>query len=390
MKLKISKRAEKIKPSATLAVAALAREMKLAGRPVRAFSTGEPDFRSPACAVRAAADAMARGETHYTATSGIPELKAAIAGYYKRRFGLDYAPSEIIVSAGAKAALFEALSVLVDDGDEVLLPKPAWVSYVEQVELAGGAAKTVDTSATGFVPTKEKVLAAVSDKTVGIIVNTPHNPTGAVYDKNAVLALADVAMERGLWVIFDEIYERLVYGGARHVNMVQAAPDIRDRVILINGVSKAFSMTGWRIGCALGPKDVIKKMDDIQSQIASNPSSIAQWASVGAYAGGDGETEGRRVEFERRRDILLGILDRVEGLAVTRPDGAFYVFLDVRDTKIPDDMEFCRRILEEKNVALVPGAAFLAPGFVRMSYACSEENIRVGAERIGEFIRGLA
>ena len=390
MKLKISKRAEKIKPSATLAISALAREMTSAGRPVLSFSAGEPDFRSPECAIQAAADAMARGETHYTATSGIPELKAAIAGYYKRRFGLDYAPSEIIVSAGAKAALFEVLSVLVDEGDEVLLPRPAWVSYVEQVELAGGTAKTVETSDTGFVPAKERVLAALSDKTVGIIVNTPHNPTGAVYGESAVLALADMAREHGLWVIFDEIYERLVYGGARHVNMVQAAPDIRDRVILINGVSKLFSMTGWRIGCALGPKDIIKKMDDIQGQIASNPSSIAQWASVGAYAGAEGEAESRRAEFERRRDILLGILDGIEGLKVTRPDGAFYAFLDVRGTKMPDDMEFCRRILEEKNVALVPGGAFLAPGFVRMSYACSEENIRVGAARIGEFVKELA
>ncbi|MDR0654670.1 MAG: aminotransferase class I/II-fold pyridoxal phosphate-dependent enzyme, partial [Synergistaceae bacterium] len=247
-----------------------------------------------------------------------------------------------------------------------------------------------ETSDTGFVPTKERVLAALSDKTVGIIVNTPHNPTGAVYGESAVLALADAARERGLWVIYDEIYERLVYGGARHVNIVRAAPDIRDRVILINGVSKAFSMTGWRIGCALGPKDIIKKMDDIQSQIASNPSSIAQWASVGAYAGAEDEVEARRAEFERRRDILLGILDGIEGLDVTRPDGAFYAFLDVRGTKIPDDMEFCRRILDEKNIALVPGSAFLAPGFVRMSYACSERNIRIGAERIGEFIRGLA
>jgi aspartate aminotransferase len=333
---------------------------------------------------------MARGETRYTATSGIPELKAAIAGYYKGRFGLEYKPSEVIVTGGAKAALFEAISVLVDEGDEVLLPRPAWVSYVEQIELAGGTAKTADTSDTGFVPTKERMLAALSDKTVGIIINTPHNPTGAVYGESAALAVADIARERGLWVIYDEIYERLVYGGARHVNIVQAAPDIRDRVILINGVSKTFSMTGWRIGYALGPEDIIKKMDDIQSQIASNPSSISQWASVGAYAGADDETEARRAEFERRRDVLLGILGGIEGLSITRPDGAFYAFLDVRGTKIPDDMEFCRRLLEEKNVALVPGAAFLAPGFVRMSYACSEENIRVGATRIGEFIRGLA
>ncbi|MDR3166018.1 MAG: aminotransferase class I/II-fold pyridoxal phosphate-dependent enzyme, partial [Synergistaceae bacterium] len=224
MKLKISKKAEKIKPSATLAVSALAREMKSAGRPVLSFSAGEPDFRTPECAIQAAVDAMERGETRYTATSGIPELKTAIAEYYKRRFGLDYAPSEIIVSAGAKAALFEVLSVLVDEGDEVLLPKPAWVSYVEQIELAGGTAKIVDTSDTGFIPSKERVLAALSDKTVGIIINTPHNPTGVVYGESGVLALADAARKHGLWVIYDEIYERLVYGSAQHVNIVQAAP----------------------------------------------------------------------------------------------------------------------------------------------------------------------
>jgi aspartate aminotransferase len=333
---------------------------------------------------------MARGETRYTATSGIPELKSAITGYYKRRFGLEYSPSEVIVSGGAKQALYETISVLVDEGDEVLLPSPAWVSYVEQIELAGGRARAIDTSDTGFVPAKERILAAASDRTVGMIINTPNNPTGAVYPPDAVLAIADAARERGLWIIFDEIYERLVYGGAVHSNIARAAPDIRDRVILINGVSKLFSMTGWRIGYAIGPKEIIKKADDLQSQISSAPSSIAQWAAVGAFAGADEEVESHRAEFERRRDILMDLLGGIERLKVSRPDGAFYAFFDVRDTKIPDDMEFCRRILEEKNVALVPGAAFLAPGFVRMSYACSEENIRAGAERIAEFVMGFS
>jgi aspartate aminotransferase len=354
------------------------------------FSAGEPDFRSPAGAIRAAADAMARGETRYTAASGIPELKSAITGYYKRRFGLEYSPSEAIVSAGAKQALYEAVSVLVDEGDEVLLPSPAWVSYVEQIELAGGRARAIDTSDTGFIPAKERILAALSDRTVGMIINTPNNPTGAVYPPDTILAIADVARERGLWIIFDEIYERLVYGGAVHTNIVRAAPDIRDRTLLINGVSKLFSMTGWRIGYAMGPKEIIKKMDDLQSQISSNPSSIGQWASAGAFAGGDEEVESHRAEFERRRDILMDLLGGIEGLKVSRPEGAFYALLDVSNTRLPDDMEFCRRILEEKNVALGPGAAFLAPGFVRMSYACSEENIRAGAARIDEFIRGLA
>jgi aspartate aminotransferase len=210
-----------------------------------------------------------------------------------------------------------------------------------------------------------------------------------VYDEKTLRMLAGVARDHGLWIIFDEIYERLVYGDAKHNDILNIAPDIRDRAILVNGVSKAYSMTGWRIGYALGPRDIIVKMDDIQSHLASNPSSIAQWASVGAVEGAEADVEISRAEFERRRDILCGLLSGVRGLKFNKPDGAFYMFLDVRDTPIPDDLEFCRRILEEKFVALVPGEAFFAPGFVRMSYACSESDIREGAARIREFIESV-
>jgi aspartate aminotransferase len=376
-------------PSATLVVSALARELKSEGRPVLSFSAGEPDFASPPPAIAAARDAMERGETHYTSNSGIPELKRAIAEYYRGRFGLEYAPAEIIVSCGGKHVLYEAVQSLVDPGDEVLLFAPYWVSYVEQIRMAEGMPVTVDTAGANFLPTSEATRGAVTGRTVGMILNTPNNPTGAVYGEETLAMLADAAREHGLWIIYDEIYERFVYGETRHYNRLQVAPDIRDRVIIVNGVSKAYSMTGWRIGYALGPKDVIAKMDGIQGHLTSNPSSIAQWASVGAIEGAEGEIERNRAEFERRRDIIFALLSGIKGLEINLPDGAFYAFFDVRGTKIPDDMEFCRRILEEKYVALVPGAAFFAPGFVRMSYACSEEDIRAGAARIKEFVESL-
>jgi aspartate aminotransferase len=350
---------------------------------------GEPDFSSPKPALEAAREAMDRGETHYTANSGIPELKRAVAEYYKRHFGLEYSPKEIIVSGGAKQILYEALQVLVDTGDEVLIPVPAWVSYVEQAQMAEGIVRAVETSDTGFVPTRERMENALSDRTVGMIINTPNNPTGAVYGEDVIGTLAGVARENGLWVIFDEIYERLVYGNAAHKNILQASPDIRDRVLIVNGVSKAYSMTGWRIGYALGPEEIISKMDDIQSQLASNPSSISQWASVGAIEHAESDIEPCRAEFERRRDIVFSLLSEVEGLRLARPDGAFYAFLDVRGSKIPDDAAFCRRILEEKYVALVPGTSFMAPGFIRMSYACSEQELREGVSRIKEFMQSL-
>ena len=387
MKLKISRRISEIQPSATLAISGLARELKAKGRPVLSFSAGEPDFASPESAVKAARDAMERGETHYTANSGVPELKRAITAYYKKRFDLDFSPSEIIVSSGAKQSLYQALQTLADMDEEVLLPNPAWVSYVEQIRLAGAEDVIIDTSAAGFVPTRESMEAALSKKTVGMILNTPNNPTGVVYGRDTLEMLADIARRNDLWIIFDEIYERFVYGEAKHYNILQIAPDLRDRVIIVNGVSKAYSMTGWRIGYALGPKEAIAKMDDIQSHLNSNPSSIAQWASVGAIEDGESYIENNRREFERRRDLLMELLSGVDGLRIERPDGAFYAFIDVRNSSAPDDNEFCRRILEEKFVALVPGDAFFAPGYLRMSYACSEADIREGTERIKEFLR---
>ncbi len=385
----MSKRILEIQPSATLSISAKAKNMKAEGKPVISFSLGEPDFNSPECASKAAIDAINRGESHYTLNSGIPELRKEVSNYYKRRFNLEYAPDEVLIAPGAKPLLYQALQMLVDPGDEVLLFSPAWVSYVEQVHLAGGKDIIVDTLKTDLIPTKEAIEDVLSSKTVGMIINSPSNPSGAIYDEETLKMIADIAREKDLWIIFDEIYERLVYGPAKHVNILNVAPDLRDRVIIINGASKAYAMTGWRIGYALAPKPLIAKMNTLQTHLTSNASSIAQWAAWGAVKDADPDVEKMRQAFEERRGVILGLVRDMPYVKVRDPEGAFYIFIDVRESPIPDDMVFCEKLLEEKFVAAVPGAAFFAPGFIRFSYACSMENIREGMGRLKEFLSSL-
>ena len=387
--MKMSKRILEIQPSATLSISAKAKTMKAEGKPIISFSLGEPDFNSPECASKAAIDAINRGESHYTLNSGIIELRKEICNYYKRRFGLEYTPDEVLVAPGAKPLLYEALQMLVDPGDEVLLFSPAWVSYVEQVHLAGGKDVIVDTLKTDLIPTKEAIDAVLSDKTVGMIINSPSNPSGAIYNEETLKMIADVAREKDLWIIFDEIYERLVYAPAKHVNILNVAPDLRDKVIIINGASKAYAMTGWRIGYALAPKPLIAKMNTLQTHLTSNASSIAQWAAWGAVKDADPDVEKMREAFEERRKVILELVRSMPYVKVRDPEGAFYIFIDVRESPIPDDIKFCEKLLEEKFVAAVPGAAFFAPGFVRFSYACSMENIREGMQRLKEFLQAL-
>ncbi len=387
--MKMSKRILEIKPSATLSISAKAKTMKAEGKPIISFSLGEPDFNSPECASKAAIDAINRGESHYTLNSGIIELRKEICNYYKRRFGLEYTPDEVLVAPGAKPLLYEALQMLVDPGDEVLLFSPAWVSYVEQVHLAGGKDVIVDTLKTDLIPTKEAIEAVLSDKTVGMIINSPSNPSGAIYNEETLKMIADVAREKDLWIIFDEIYERLVYAPAKHVNILNVAPDLRDKVIIINGASKAYAMTGWRIGYALAPKPLIAKMNTLQTHLTSNASSIAQWAAWGAVKDADPDVEKMREAFEERRKVILELVRSMPYVKVRDPEGAFYIFIDVRESPIPDDIKFCEKLLEEKFVAAVPGAAFFAPGFVRFSYACSMENIREGMGRLKAFLQSL-
>ena len=387
--MKLSKRILEIQPSATISISAKAKAMKAEGKPVLSFSVGEPDFNSPECASKAAIEAIQRGESHYTLNSGIIELRKEVCNYYKRRFGLEYAPDEVLVAPGAKPLLYEALQMFVDPGDEVLLFSPAWVSYVEQIHLAGGKESIVDTLKTDLIPTKEAIEAVLSDKTVGMIINSPSNPTGAIYGEETLKMIADIARERDLWIIFDEIYERLAYAPANHINILSVAPDLRDKTILVNGASKAYAMTGWRIGYALGPKALIAKMNTLQTHLTSNASSIAQWAAWGAVKDADPDVEKMREAFEERRSVILGLIRDMPYVKVRDPEGAFYVFIDVRESPIPDDMEFCEKLLEEKYVAAVPGTAFFAPGFVRFSYACSMENIREGMGRLKEFLSSL-
>lgn len=387
--MKMSKRILEIQPSATLSISAKAKTMKAEGKPMISFSLGEPDFNSPECASKAAIEAIERGESHYTLNSGILELRKEVCNYYKRRFGLEYAPDEVLIAPGAKPLLYQALQMFVDPGDEVLLFSPAWVSYVEQIHLAGGKEVIVDTLKTDLIPTKEAVEAVLSNKTVGMIINSPSNPSGAIYNEETLKMIADIAREKDLWIIFDEIYERLVYAPAKHVNILNVAPDLRDKVILINGASKAYAMTGWRIGYALGPKPLIAKMNTLQTHLTSNASSIAQWAAWGAVKDADPDVEKMREAFEERRGVILGLVRDMPYVKVRDPEGAFYIFIDVRESPIPDDMKFCEKLLEEKFVAAVPGAAFYAPGFVRFSYACSMDNIREGMGRLKEFLQSL-
>lgn len=387
--MKMSQRIQAMKPSVTISISGKAKTMKAEGKPVLSFSVGEPDFNSPECASKAAIDAINRGESHYTLNPGIVELRQEVCNYYKRSFNLDYTPAEVIIAPGAKPLLYEALQVLADPGDEVILFAPAWVSYVEQIHLAGATEKLVDTVSTGLEPTRENLEKAIGPKTVGMIINSPNNPTGAMMSEETLKMIAEVAKEKDLWIIFDEIYERLAYNGAKHINILQVAPELRDRTILINGASKAYAMTGWRIGYALGSKEMIAQMNKLQTHLTSNATSIAQWAAVGALREGDAVVEEMRKAFEERRKVILGLIGDMPYVKVREPEGAFYVFIDIRECPLPDDMEFCERLLEEKLVAAVPGAAFYAPGFVRFSYACSMESIKEGMGRLKEFLKSL-
>ncbi len=394
--MKFSQKVLRMKPSATLAVSEKAKKLKAEGKPVIALSMGEPDFDTPKPAVEAAIEAMKRGETHYTISTGIPELRSAVADYYRERFGVSYSPKEITVCVGAKHALFTIMQTILDEGDEVIMPTPAWVSYADHVDCAGGRAAIVDTSETGFLPTRELLEKALSPRTVAVLVNTPNNPTGAVYPPEVVEDIARFCLEHDLWLIYDEIYERLVYEG-EHYNPVQLLPECKRNTVLVNGVSKAYAMTGWRIGYALGPEEFISKMAVIQGHITTNACSVAQWASVGAIRGAEEDVKRMVEAFKERRDYVVDRLSRMPHIRANRPSGAFYVFVDVRGTfgkrwgdhLISDDVSFCEALTASKYVALVPGEAFFAPGFVRISYAASYEELKEACDRMESFLGEL-
>lgn len=395
--MKLSQRILGMKPSATLAVDAKAKELKSQGKNVISFGSGEPDFTSPEAAFRYAKEAMENGKTHYTPTSGIPELRKEICTYYKDEFGLEFQPDQVVVGSGAKPCIYEALAAIIDPGDEIILLAPAWVSYIEQIHLLDGKTVIVDTESNGFVPKIEDIEAAVTDRTEALLLNSPSNPTGIIYDEKTLRGLGDIAIKHDLWLIWDEIYEQLVYGGNKHYNPLQLMPELASRIIIINGVSKAYAMTGWRIGYSIAPKALAAKINDFQSHLTSNASSIAQWAAVGAMKESIADVQKMKTAFDSRRELICGLLHAMPHISFPEPEGAFYVFINIKEClgmtyegqQIDDDIDFCNMLLEGELVAVVPGSAFLAPGYLRISYASSPEEIKEGMRRLHAFLDKL-
>jgi aspartate aminotransferase len=388
--IRLSARARRLAPSPTLAISAKARALRAQGIDVISFSAGEPDFDTPERVKAAAARALAEGRTKYTDTAGIPELRAAVCAKLKRDNGLDYEPADVVVSVGAKHTLYNICAVLVDPGDEVLVPAPYWVSYTEQVRLCEGTPVIVPTDeARGFQLDVAALRAAVTPRTRLLILNTPNNPTGAVFPRADLQAVAALAVERGFWVVADECYEALSYEG-RVASIAALGPEIKARTLVVNTCSKAYAMTGWRIGYMAGPREVARVAGDFQSQCTSNPASVAQWAAVEALTGPQDDVAKMAGEFDRRRHAMVEGLSRVPGLRCRLPQGAFYAFPDVsglfgrrwRGQPLRTSADVAAFLLEEARVAAVPGADFGSDRHLRLSYACGLDTIREGLARI--------
>ncbi len=390
----------RVKPSATIAVAQKARELKASGMDVIGLGAGEPDFDTPDNIKQAAKDAIDRGETKYTPVSGIPPLRQAIADKFKRENGLNYDASQVIVGTGGKQILFNAFMATMNEGDEVIIPRPYWVSYPEMVAICGGTPVFVETTIeNNFKLQPAQLEAAISDKTKWFMFNSPSNPSGAAYSHDELKALTDVLMRHPhVWVLTDDMYEHLVYGDFEFVTPAQVEPGLYDRTLTMNGVSKAYAMTGWRIGYAAGPVELIKAMDMIQGQQTSGACSIAQWASLEALKGTQDFIAERCKVFEERRDMVVSMLNQATGLNCPKPEGAFYVYpscagLIGKSTpegkKIENDEDFVTALLEAEGVAVVHGGAFgLGPNF-RISYATSTEALEEACNRIQRFCASL-
>ena len=394
----LAKRLATLAPSATLAVQAKAKELKSRGIDVISFGAGEPDFDTPERIKDAAVQAMRRGQTKYTEVGGIPELRAAVCAKFKRDNGLDYEPADVLISCGAKHTLYNIFVALLDPGDEVIVPSPYWVSYPEQVRLLDGVAVTVPTrEATGFDLDPEHVAAAITPRTKLIVLNSPNNPTGAVFSSGALQAVGRLACERNLWLVSDECYEALTFEG-RHISVASFGPEVKARTIVVNTCSKAYAMTGWRIGFAAGPRAIIRAMTDVQSQVTSNPSSVAQWAAVEALSGPQDEVAKMAGEFDRRRRLIIDGLNALPGVRCVMPKGAFYAFADVSGlfgrrasggAPLAGSGDVASFLLEHARVAVVPGADFGSDAHVRLSYATSAELIQEGLRRMRDAIAKL-
>lgn len=397
--MKLSKRLDVIEPSMTLKVTQRAAELKAQGIDVISFGAGEPDFDTPVHIKEAAKKALDAGATKYTAVAGTPELRKAVAAWFSKDHGIDVSVSEVMVSAGAKQVIYQAFQALCDEGDEVILPAPYWVSYSEIAKLAGAVpVPVVSTAANNFEVKVEDIAKAITPKTKMIVVVSPSNPTGAVYSEATLRGISDLVVKHNLWMLTDDIYRYLCYGDAKFVQPVTFGPEVRKRTIIADGVSKAYAMTGWRIGFAMAPKEVIEAMVTLQGQSTTNAAAVSQAAALAALTGPQDEVERMRVEFDKRRQYMVKTLNAMPGVKCSEPKGAFYCFPDVSSyngKKTPDgkvianDLDLCDYLITEGRVALVPGSAFFAPGFVRLSYATSQANIEKGLVRIGEALAKL-
>ncbi|MCG3089919.1 pyridoxal phosphate-dependent aminotransferase [Sporosarcina sp. MB25] len=387
----LASRVSTLTPSTTLAITAKAKEMKDAGIDVIGLGAGEPDYNTPANILEAAYESMKDGKTKYTPSGGLPALKDAIIEKLQRDQGLAYARNEIMVGVGAKHVLYTLFQVIINPGDEVIIPVPYWVSYPEQVKLAGGKPVFVEAGADAhFKVTAEQIRAAITDKTKAVIVNSPGNPTGMIYSEEELKQIAEVCKEKDVWIISDEIYEKLIYGDAKHTSIAQLSEDAKQRTFIINGVSKSHSMTGWRIGYIAGDKEVVSAMTNLASHSTSNPTTTSQYATIEAYNGPQDAVEVMRQDFESRLEKVYPQLAAIPGFKVVKPQGAFYLLPEVSEavekTGFSNVDEFASALLTEAKVAVIPGSGFGSPDTIRLSYATSIDLIEEAIKRMREFV----
>ena len=393
---RVSRRIGAIAESATLAVDAKAKALKAAGRPVIGFGAGEPDFATPAAIVEAAVEAARDPKNHrYTPAAGLPELREAIAVKTARDSGLAVSASQVLVTNGGKQAVYQAFATLLDPGDEVLLPAPFWTTYPEAIALAGGVSEQIDTDeSSGFRVTVAQLEAARTPRTKALLFCSPSNPTGAVYTPAQVEAIGRWAVEHGIWVLTDEIYEHLVYGDAIFASMPVVVPELVDTCVVLNGVAKTYAMTGWRVGWMIGPGDVIKAATNLQSHLTSNVANVSQRAALAAVSGDLSAVAMMREAFDRRRQTMVRMLNEIPGVSCVEPQGAFYAYpsvkailgLELRGRRPASSAELAELVLEEAEVAVVPGEAFGTPGYFRLSYALGDDDLVEGVHRLGKLL----
>ncbi|MFD4706585.1 pyridoxal phosphate-dependent aminotransferase [Gottfriedia sp. NPDC058432] len=390
--MKLAKRVSALTPSTTLAITAKAKEMKDQGIDVIGLGAGEPDFNTPIEIIEAAYSAMLNGQTKYTPSNGLPALRKTICDKLLKDQGLTYSPGEVVVTNGAKHALYTLFQAILDPGHEVIIPTPYWVSYPEQVILAEGVPVFIEGyEHQQFKVTPEQIEAAITENTKAIIINSPSNPTGMIYDEQELKAIGEICLKHDILIVSDEIYEKLVYDGAKHVSIASLSPELKEQTIIINGVSKSHSMTGWRIGYAVGNKEIINAMTNLASHSTSNPTTMAQIATIKAYELGDGPIEEMRVAFEDRLNKTYERLISIPGFSCVKPNGAFYLFPNVTEAAkmagYQNVDKFSTELLEKANVAVIPGSGFGSPDNIRLSYATSQVQLDKALERIEQFMK---